>query len=228
MPKSIWQLLAILLLPIPAWAVDYRVDLIVTLNRDAPADIALTHGLPVIPANFSGSIDLSDAASLKRAGITLLPEKSFGLEKEWQKLRNSRFRPLLRLAWRVSERATATPIRVHDELRYQVMPNQAIPSMPGTDDRAIGAATQGYPRYRLDGKLLVQQSAGLRVTLDLEYTLPVATTPADAPSASSPLVFEAAQLAVLRLQAEKRVNLGQAHFFDHPLLGVLLCVSPAD
>jgi hypothetical protein len=223
MSKPSWLLLSILFLPLPAWAIDYRVDLIVTLNRDAPTDVAQTHGLPIQPSVFGSAVAISDAAALKRMGIALLPEKAFGLEKEWQKLRNSRFRPIMRLAWRVNERATATPIRLHDDLRYQVMPVAA-----GFDSPVTGITTPGYSRYRLDGKLLVQQSAGLRVTLDLEYTLPVTASPADSPSASSPLVFDAAQLAVLRLQAEKRVNPGQVHFFDHPLLGVLLRVSPAD
>jgi hypothetical protein len=223
MSKPSWLLLSILFLPLPAWAIDYRVDLIVTLNRDAPTDVAQTHGLPIQPSGFSDHIDIGDTAALKRVGIALYREKSFGLEKEWLKLRNSRFRPIMRLAWRASERATATPIRLHDDLRYQV-----LPVATEADGAAIGITTPAYSRYRLDGKLLVQQSAGLRVTLDLEYTLPVTASPADSPSASSPLVFDAAQLAVLRLQAEKRVNLGQVHFFDHPLLGVLLRVSPAD
>lgn len=213
-----------LLLPWQAVVADYRVDMIVTLNRDAAADIAMTHGLAVRPPAFTDGISIANPGELKRAGISLLPDKSFGLEKEWQKLRNSRFRPVLRLAWRVNERVTATPLRLHDEMTYQVMPGTVE-----ADVMAIPGHAQAFQRYRLDGRLLVQQSAGLRVTLDLDYTVPISAAPADYPTASNtPVAITASELAVLRLHSEKRVNLGQAHFFDHPLLGVLLRVSPAD
>jgi hypothetical protein len=42
-------LAACLLLPASAQAADYRVDLIVTLNRNAPPDVAMTHGRPAPP-----------------------------------------------------------------------------------------------------------------------------------------------------------------------------------
>jgi hypothetical protein len=130
-------------------------------------------------------------------------------------------RPVLRLAWRLAQRPTATAVRFHDKLRYRVH---------STVDLATGrpVGTPSFELHRLDGTLLVQQSAGLRVALDLDYTLPVNAPPADYPSGSTSLSVSAAELATLSLHAEKRVNLGQAHYFDHPLLGVLLKVSAAD
>ncbi|MGH8459363.1 MAG: CsiV family protein, partial [Nevskiales bacterium] len=70
----------------------------------------------------------------------------------------------------------------------------------------------------------VQQSAGLRVRLDLGYTIPASAAPAEYANGSS-MTISAAELATFSLHAEKRVNLGQTHFFDHPVLGVLLRVS---
>jgi hypothetical protein len=210
-----------LLLPSLTAAADYRVDLIVTLNRNAPPDVATTHGHAVQAPEVRAAIDISDRLGLQRAGIQQLPDAQFGLDSEWRKLRGSRLRPVLRLAWRLAQRPTATAVRFHDAFRYQVQP--APPASEGSLPGQLA-----YELHRLDGILLVQQSAGLRVTLDLDYSLPVNAAPADYPSASTPLPVSAAELATLSLHAEKRVNLGQTHFFDHPLLGVLLKVSTAN
>lgn len=212
-----------LLASLTAHAADYRVDMIVTLNRNAPADAALLHGVAVQPAEVRAGVDISDPPGLKRFGISLLPDREFGLDAEWRKLRNTPFRPVLRLAWRITQRPTATTVRLHDNFRYRVMPVALDPALP-----PVSVGNTGYERYRLDGSLLVQQSAGLRVVLDLDYTLRVSAPPADYPSSSGVAVsVSAAELAILRLHAEKRINLGQIHFIDHPVLGVLLRVSQA-
>lgn len=202
---------------------DYRVDLIVTLNRNASPDVATTHGMAVRAPMPSTAIDISDKAGLQRAGISLLPEPQFGLDEQWRKLRNSAFRPILRMAWRIAQRPTATIVRLHDDFRYQVLP--ASDPVP---DYAITQVTPDYERWRLDGTVVVQQSAGLRVSIDLDYTLPVTAAPSDYPASNTAVAVKASDLAILNLRAEKRVNLGQLHFFDHPLLGVLVRVSQAD
>ena len=219
--RHVLLILGCLLLPLRPAAADYRVDLIVTLNRNASPDVVQTLGSAVQPPAVRAAIDIDDRPGLQRAGIRLLPDGQFGLDSEWRKLRNSRFRPVLRLAWHVAPRPTATAVRFHDTLRYQ---------LHSTIDLATGkpVGTPSFELHRLDGTLLVQQSAGLRVSLNLNYTLPVNAPPADYPSSSSSIAISTAELATLNLKAEKRVNLGQTHFFDHPLLGVLLRVSPAN
>ncbi len=224
MQKTHWIVFLIAaLVPAGACLADYRVDLIVTLNRDASPDVATTHGMSVRAPGPSTAIAISDKAGLQRAGISLLPDSQFGLDEQWKKLRNSRFRPILRMAWRITQRPTATTVRLHDDFLYQVLPlNDALP------DYAVTPPVSAYERNRLDGTILVQQSAGLRVSLDLEYTLPVNAAPSEYPAGSSAVASSAADLAILSLRAEKRVNLGQLAFFDHPLLGVLVRVSQAD
>ncbi len=208
-----------LLASLTAQAADYRVDMIVTLNRNAAADAALLHGLAIQPPEVRAAVDISDSPGLRRTGISLLPDREFGLDPEWRKLRNTPFRPVLRLAWRIAQRPTATAVRLHDNFRFRVLPD--LPAV------SPGARDTGYERYRLEGIVLVQQSAGLRVALELDYTLRVNAAPADYPSSSGVAVpVSAAELAILRLRAEKRINLGQTHFIDHPVLGVLLRVSP--
>lgn len=208
------------LLPLPA-AADYRVDIIVTLNRAAAPDVAQTHGRKAGPLVLQGAIDMDDRQGLQRAGIRLLPDKLFGLDDEWRKLRDSGLQPVYRASWQLEPRPTATAVRFHDNLRYQVHSTIDLATQ-----RPVGTAV--FEKYRLDGALLVQQSAGLRVTLDLDYTLPVNAPPVDYPASQATIVVTPAELATLSLQTEKRVNRGQVHYFDHPLLGVLLKVSVAE
>lgn len=72
----------------------YRVDLIVYLDRQGSG------GSRADLARPPPALDLTDAAALSRAGITVLPDEAFGLTTEWSRLRNAqRYQPLLRLAW---------------------------------------------------------------------------------------------------------------------------------
>lgn len=85
-----------LLLPWAAQAATYRVDLIVFLDKGAAGE---TGRRPVLP-DMSRAMELTDSASLKAAGITLLPDEQFALNDPWQHLKNSkRYQPVIRLAW---------------------------------------------------------------------------------------------------------------------------------
>ena len=85
-----------LLLPLPALADTWRVDLLV-FRYLRPVD-EQGH-VPTAP-RLGGAIELDDAAALSRAGITLLSDEEFALSDHWTQLRRSaQFRPLIRLAW---------------------------------------------------------------------------------------------------------------------------------
>ena len=85
-----------LLLPLAAQAETYRVDLIVFLDKSAGGETGRRPALP----DMSRAIELSDAGSLKSAGITLLPDEQFALNDAWAHLKNSkRYQPVIRLAW---------------------------------------------------------------------------------------------------------------------------------
>ncbi|WP_028080852.1 CsiV family protein [Solimonas soli] len=94
-----WSLLGALLLlalSLPAQAETYRMDLIVFLDRYASGEAGRPPQLP----NLAGAVLPENAATLQAAGVTVLPDSAFGLQAEWQKLRNSkRFQPIARLAW---------------------------------------------------------------------------------------------------------------------------------
>src|SRR3546814_6153399 len=94
-----WQALSIALLlalALPAHAETYRMDLIVFVDRYAAAE----SGAPTQLPDLTGAILPDNAPALQAAGIHLLPDAAFGLQSEWQRLRNSkRFEPVIRLAW---------------------------------------------------------------------------------------------------------------------------------
>lgn len=94
-----WQTLGALLLlalAVPAHAETYRMDLIVFVDRYA----ATESGTPMQLPDLAGAILPDNPAALQAAGIQLLPDAAFGLQSEWQRLRNSkRFEPVVRLAW---------------------------------------------------------------------------------------------------------------------------------
>lgn len=90
-------LMLALCFPALAQADRYRVDVIVFLDHGSVGDeqpVALT------APQLSRGINPDDAGRLASAGIHVLPATDFGLQSEWQHLRNSRqFQPLIRLSW---------------------------------------------------------------------------------------------------------------------------------
>ncbi|HET8882859.1 MAG TPA: CsiV family protein [Solimonas sp.] len=88
-------MLLLLALAAPVHAETYRMDLIVFVDRYAATEA----GTPATLPDLAGAILPDNPAALQAAGITLLPDAAFGLQSEWQRLRNSkRFAPLVRLA----------------------------------------------------------------------------------------------------------------------------------
>lgn len=99
-PPRRWRPFAAVLLflscAVPASAETYRMDLIVFLDRYAPAEAGVASPVP----DLAGAIAPDNAPALQAAGISLLPDSAFALQSEWQRLRNSkRFQPLVKLAW---------------------------------------------------------------------------------------------------------------------------------
>lgn len=89
--------LAALAAPPAAHAERYRVDLILFADRSAPAAESTQ---PLIIPDVARALEPFETTPLRNAGIELLPDDSFGLVEEWNRLRNSRdHQPLLRLAW---------------------------------------------------------------------------------------------------------------------------------
>lgn len=89
-----------------AHAETYRMDVIVFVDRQAAGE-----GPSLSPApDLSGALLRDNAPALAAAGISLLPDAQFGLQSEWQRLRNSRrFAPLVKLSWTQRDPAERGP-----------------------------------------------------------------------------------------------------------------------
>lgn len=114
-----------LLAAAPARADSYRVDLIVFLDTYASGE----PGAAPQPPIANNAISPEDTAGLLAARIRMLPDAEFGLQEQWNRLRNARrFRPLLRLAWEQDQPPAANaprlairygePIAITDPLSY--------------------------------------------------------------------------------------------------------------
>jgi len=104
--------LAALTLPGLAQASRYRVDVIVFIDHGGVGD---EQPVPARALNSSRVIDPGDASRLAASGINVLPPSSFGLQSEWQHLRNARrFQPVIKLSWVQNAASSGTPLRLSE------------------------------------------------------------------------------------------------------------------
>jgi hypothetical protein len=97
----------------PARADSYRVDLIVFLDLEAGGEPGTAPQAPIENA----AIAIDDTPRLQAARIRVLPDAEFGLQEQWNRLRNARrFRPLVRLAWEQDQPPAANGPRL--AIRY--------------------------------------------------------------------------------------------------------------
>ena len=83
--------------PASAMAERYRVDLIVFIDRSAPAGESTQ---PLQLPDVARALEPYETTPLRAAGIEILPDEQFGLTEQWNRLRNSKnHQPILRVAW---------------------------------------------------------------------------------------------------------------------------------
>ncbi len=97
--RSLTALIAALCLLVgsaQAQAPQYRVDIIVFLDRHASTE----GGQPLPGRRMLSSISVDDPSALAASRIQLLPESDFALSQQWNRLNNAqRYQPLVRLSW---------------------------------------------------------------------------------------------------------------------------------
>lgn len=90
-------LLLAAVLPSPALAERYRVDVIVFADRSVASGET---SLPALRPDAARAFEPWEVVPLRNAGIEILDDELFGLMESWNRLRNSRnHEPLVRLAW---------------------------------------------------------------------------------------------------------------------------------
>ncbi|MBI3170962.1 MAG: hypothetical protein HYZ32_00020 [Hydrocarboniphaga effusa] len=185
----------LLTLAIPAHAERYRVDLIVFTDKTGVGDEA---PLPAQAPDLARSLEPTDTAKLRAAGIELVPDENFGLMDQWKKLSNSqRQHPLLRLAWLQKD-----------------PPGERGVSLRLRSGALLGTAAgnAGAPVYTVDGTVALLLGRFLHLDADLVYTQ----------------TSSAGTLGSYQLKERRRMRRNELHHLDSPRLGLLARVQKAD
>ncbi|MGA9855952.1 MAG: CsiV family protein [Gammaproteobacteria bacterium] len=201
----------------PNW---YDVELIVFRYTDPSAGSLetwpLNPGLPdwdsAVPPNPTGS------------GLPYmqLPPSSFRLTSDWQKLaRSPDYQPLLQVAWTqpAIDRATALFVRI---------------GTPPATLLAVGATTTPVAASSTDAGTPVYGIARLSTTgpylhfdLDLVYRGSLAKVSIPGTTTAITSGNTAPQFQWYQLVQDRRIDAGKLNYFDQPLFGVLVLVTPS-
>jgi Peptidoglycan-binding protein, CsiV len=201
----------------PNW---YDVELIVFRYTDPSAGSLETW--PVNP----GMPDWDSAVPPNPTGSGLpymqLASSSYRLSGYWQKLvRSSDYQPLLQVAWTqpAIDRATALYVRIGTP--PTAVPTAGSAAAPATTNNTPnGTPVYGIARLSTTGPYL-------HFDLDLVYrgppakiSIPDITTTAIPGSSDT-------QFQWYRLKQDRRIDAGKLNYFDQPLFGVLVLVTPS-
>ncbi len=178
----------------PAFAETYRMDVIVFLDKGGAGEA----GQPPTQADSRGALELDNAAALSAAGIRILPDDQFGLQEQWQRLRNSkRFQPMLRLAWTQND----PPTERGPSLRVRAGSPLTI---------ADGSSFSSHTQNQVEGTIAMLLNRYLMVDTDLVYTQAAG-----------------GGYQSYRLKERRRMRRDELHHLDSPKLGVIARVSKA-
>lgn len=225
--------------PTPNW---YDVEIIVFRSLDPAA--GTNESWPADPGtpDWSGALALNPPDSLAPpVPYQLLSPVGEQLDDEWTRLKHSHdYQPLLHVTWvqPALDRAVAPAVRIG-------VPPPAVP--PESTDAAVptstpaatsvGAPAQATPAYGT--AKLSTTGPYLHFDLDLAFQGPVAktlwsTTPVASsllapPTSTTPAPAAATAIPAFqyyRLRQNRRVDVGKISYFDHPLFGAIVLVTP--
>lgn len=178
----------------PAQAETYRIDLIVFLDGNTPEEAGLRPAMP----SSENVLSHTDTTALAAAGIQVLPDEQFGLQQEWQRLRNARrYQPLLRMAWTQVD----PPAERGPALQVKFGPAQAV---------AVEGSIEPVTMSPVEGSIALLLNRYLMIDTDLAYTLPTSEGHAR-----------------YALRERRRMRRDELHYLDSPKLGVIARVSKA-
>ena len=221
--------------PTPNW---YNVEVIVFRSMDPaagsgetwPADPGVPDWATALPLNPPNSI----GPAVPYQALSPVNEQ---LDEVWTRLKRSHdYQPLLHVTWvqPATDRATAPAVRIG-------VPASAVPasSTVPAPAAATGAAAplQATPSYG-SAKL---STTGQYLHFDLDLVLQgpltrnlwptpagVSTTAMTAPAATTAAAaIPAPTFQLYRLRQDRRVNAGKLSYFDSPLFGAVVLITPA-
>jgi len=222
-PSCVWLLAACLLstAAMGAEPVAYDVEILIFKHENAE----LADGAPAQPfPRLAGATNLSET----RQGDALhaLPAGEFTLGGAQSILADSSgYAVIEHVAWRQPgwNEDNARPVHIHGGARYRSFDDAAGSPRSASD--------LGYPYSEsrttttfeeLDGTVKVVLGHYLHVYTDLAFRMPVATqtVQGEGLSPSGNAIYE------YRVQDHRRMRSRELHYLDHPLLGVLVRITP--
>ncbi|MGH8503534.1 MAG: CsiV family protein [Gammaproteobacteria bacterium] len=226
--RSLWRscawLLAACLLSTAATGAEpaaYDVEILIFKHENAE----LADGAPAQPfPRLTGAIDLSETR--QGDAFHALPAGEFTLGGAQSVLADSSAYAIIEhVAWRQPgwNEHNARPVHIHGGAQYQSFDNAA--------GSPRSASELGYPYSEsrtattfeeLDGTVKVVLDRYLHVYTDLVFRTPVATqtVQGEGLSSSGNAIYE------YRVQDHRRMRSRELHYLDHPLLGVLVRITP--
>ena len=166
---------------------------------------------------------------------TLLPEEEFRLKTEFSRLqRNPGLQPEIHLAWRqpVSNQKEAqllylrTPYTAEQD-KTEIEKERTAKLATGTEIfNGLGLVAPAEPPD-LEGTIRISVSRYLHVELDLLRRIrPAAPYTSYEQSFEGGFTEQAQPYNRYRMQAHRRMRSGELHYIDHPLMGVLIKITP--
>jgi len=201
-----------------AFAKDYIVEMVFFANaQGASANDVHISTLPVIP-NLQGAIFLDDNAVSR--GFIPYPQEALTLTNTAAALNKSgRYRVLKHIAWLQPGLAKeeAIAIRIHAGKNYRNEFKERSYAQADFSDRKLSA---NQPVNELDGTIKVVLGRYLHVYTDLAYRRTY--------TVSANALGRDRVLADFPIKTHRKMRSKQLHYIDHPLLGILVEIRPAD
>lgn len=216
----------------PNW---YNVELIVFRDTDPNAGSLETWPVdPGIP-DWSGALPFNTTDSVPPVPFQALQAASEQLGDEWTRLKRSKnYEPLLHVIWtqpaldrslaqsvRIGIPPSATPASATRPLPVPAAAGAPPPQPTPAYGTARLSTTGPYLHFDLD---LVVQGPLARSLSPAAGTVGINTALLAPPGASASPTAPTYQL--YRLQQDRRVDGGKLTYFDHPLFGAILLVTP--
>jgi len=179
--------------------------------------------VPNIPESYTPEL----ATPPPLVAYEIMPVSSYKLQGVYQSLRQSRqYRPLFHIAWQQpavdGNRSRALHLQQEDSgslIELTIPPFLVTDPMPAEFYEPV--------KLLLDGTVRIRSSSFLHVDVDMVLFRPPVNniTPMNLPS-QPPAESEARPVEYVRLtENNRRIKLGELHYFDHPRLGVILQVN---
>jgi hypothetical protein len=237
-----------LLLAMPSWAArQFDVEVII-FKRNVDAEKTAEswpESLPPISYRSSGSLQSSSYLDAK--GVSLLPHSMYQLNSQEKRLRNhAGFQVLLHTAWRQGDKGQSRAPTFH------LVAGKNFSTLYNEDGSRIASSPNGLtavsPLMEFEGKLQIYVQHYLFANAEFNLKEPTTrkVSVADAiahydQSATPTAVTQLGNLQAIqtaertehflktyRLDQKRKMRSGEIHYFDHPLMGMIVQVRKAN